>query len=358
MKKSILIILMCVLSLILNSQNKVLHAGEKDWYEGPVLVESNLKTLQPLQPLACPSNSTLSSGYPLWTNYWAGYMIKINNITTCSITINCFEARFQGTSGYRIYTKTGTFVGFETTAGAWILVGTAANLTGLSTVAPTPIPIAVNVTIPPGASQSFYLTRTDNVIANRHLYITGVGTAGTTVYAADANIQITEGSYIDPFFAFLNIGTRRPSLDVYYNTVCVLPIELVKFDGKYYDKANNLSWITALEINNDYFVVERSEDGLNWLEVGKIDGSGTSQQLKNYSFKDKNFSNTVNYYRLTQVDYNGESTKSNIIVIDNRIDSPIIIRTTNLIGQDVTEEYKGLKFLYYSNGVIKKEFNN
>lgn len=196
--KKLLNILLLLITLNLSSQTHVLHTNEPDWYNGKELHYDNFKILK---PLACASNSIISSGYPAWTNYWAGYMIKINNISTCSVTINCFETRFQGTSGYRIYTKTGTFVGFELNALAWTLVGTTNNLTGLSTIAPTPIPIAVNITIPPLSSQSFYLTRTDNVVANRHLYVTGVGIAGTTVYSSDANIQITEGSYIDPFFA-------------------------------------------------------------------------------------------------------------------------------------------------------------
>lgn len=347
---------MIVLSAVMFSQNNVLHAGETDW---PVSIsnDQNQSAFKSSQIMSCAANTILTTGYPAWTNYYAGYMFKVNNTSTCSIVINCFEARFQGTTGYRIYTKTGTFIGFEALPGSWTLVGTAANVTGISTVTCSPIPIAVNVTIPAGASQSFYLTRTDNVIANRHLYITGSGTAGTTIYASDANVQITEAEYLDVYF-LLQVGVRRPSFDMYYDKICgVLPIELVSFEGSYIGNLNQLKWITATEINNDYFILERSEDGLNWKEIGIIDGSGNSNQNKSYYFNDKDFKNILNYYRLTQVDYNSNYKTSNLIAINNQKESPIVVKTINIFGQDVPENYEGLKIIFYSDGSIIKKID-
>lgn len=348
---------MFILSTTMSAQNKVLHAGETDW---PISITENSSqsVFKSSQIMSCAANTIITTGYPAWTNYWAGYMFRVINTSTCSIIVNCFEARFQGTSGYRIYTKTGTFIGFELLSGSWTLVGTANNVTGISTVTGTPIPIVVGVTIPAGASQSFYLTRTDNLVANRHLYNTGTGTAGTTIYASDANVQITEAEYIDPFFAALQIGTRRPSFDMYYDKVCgVLPIELISFEGNYEGSFNSLRWITATELNNDYFIVERSEDGLNWTEIGKISGSGTSHGKKMYSFKDFGFRNTLNYYRLSQVDYNGESKKSGLIVIDNKKEPHVVVKTTNIFGQDVSENFEGLKIIFYSDGFVQKKID-
>ena len=357
--KKILTILMLFMSLFVSAQNNVLHAGELDWPIGITVEQPNQNAFKTNQIMACAANTIFTTGYPLWTNYWAGYMFRVINTSTCDITVNCFEARFDGTSGYRIYTKTGTFIGFELLAGSWVLVGSIpSGLASISTVTCTPIPIAVGVTILAGASQSFYLTRTDNLIANRHLYNTGTGTAGTTVYSSDANIQITEAEYVDPFFAALQIGTRRPSFDMYYNKVCgVLPIELLSFEIKYFSNYNELEWITATETNNDYFVLERSENASDWIEIGRVSGSGTSQSTKKYSFKDSGFKNTLNYYKLSQVDYNGDSKKSKIIAIDNQKNAPVIIKTTNIIGQDVSEDFEGIKFVYYSDGIVKKKIN-
>jgi len=263
----------------------------------------------------CPSANTLNTGYPAWTHSWAGWMVNIKNISTNTITINCFEARFQGTSGYRIYTKTGTFVGFEATAGAWTLVGTAANVTGVSTTTSSPIPIAVNVNINPGATQAFYLTRTDNLSTTRHLYIAGSGTAGTTVYANDANIQLIEGNYVDVYFILMG-GPRRPSMKVYYSILNPLPIELSDFKCRSEKTGINLSWNTTSEKNNAFFKIERSSDGVNFNEVGRVIGAGNSNELKAYSYTDQYPSRGVNYYRLTQVDFNDMEKLFDPIVCD------------------------------------------
>lgn len=345
MKKLILFLLLIP---FLSFSQQILHSGEPDWYNGEPLILSNLK---PYQPLSCPSNSILNTGYPAWTNYWAGYMIKINNISTCSITINCFEARFQGTTGYRIYTKTGTFVGFETNAASWILVGTANNVTGISTVGPSPIPIAVNVIIPPLSSQSFYLTRTDNLIANRHLYITGTGVAGITVYSADANIQITEGSYIDPFFAFLNVGVRRPSLNVYYNIICSpLPLELINFEVKNLNNINKIDWEFISE-NIDELSLERSTDCKNW-EILK-EYFNLSNSTHNNSFYDFDYKNTFNYYRLKFFD-KGEYKYSKIIVIDNNIHKSDSKINFDILGRESNPNNQEIIIIYHSDGKTEK----
>lgn len=296
----------------------------------------------------------LSTGYPAWTNYWAGWMIKIINNNSCPIIINSFEARFQGTSGYRIYTKTGTFIGFETNSAAWTLVGSLASLTGVSTVGPTAIPIVVNVTIPAGGSQSFYLTRSDNLTANRHLYVPGTGTAGTTIYASNADLSITEGEYVDPFFAVLEVGVRRPSFDVCYTISCPLPIELLSFTATPNGNSNLLKWSTATETNNDYFAIEKTGDGISWTEIGRVVGAGNSTHILNYQFSDNNLIAGVSYYRLKQVDYNGQYTYSNIVAIDNGFLAKKIVRTTNIIGQEVSSDFDGVKLIYYSDGTVVK----
>lgn len=291
----------------------------------------------------------VSGGYPAWTNYWGGFQFNIINLSATDITIHSFEARFQGTSGYRIYTKTGTFIGFETNAGAWTLVGSiAGGLTGLSTTAPTPIPIPVEICIPPGATQAFYLTRTDNTAANRHLYVPGTGTPGTTIYASDANLGITEAHYVSPFFAALYAQSRRPSLDVCYSVGCVvLPVELVNFRGAYKDGVNVVRWTTVTEIDNDYFNVERSIDGENWTTVGTVDGAGNSMTQINYEFTDR-IEDSLAYYRLKQFDYNGAFEYSPVISIYK--EEPILIMVTNTLGQKVDEYYKGVIIKVYADG--------
>jgi hypothetical protein len=332
----ILLFLLAFISTTINAQN-VLHAGEPDWADSAEHTDES--SFQMKATTAACGTPFLSTGYPAWTNYWAGWMVKIINTNACPIVINSFEARFQGTAGYRIYTKAGTFIGFETTAGSWALVGNLATLTGTSVTAPTSIPIAVNVTIPIGGSQSFYLTRSDNVIANRHLYIAGAGTAGTTIYASNVDLSITEGEYVDPYFAALQVGTRRPSFDVCYSIACVLPIELVSFDGYNRTTYNQLSWITESETNNKYFTIERSIDAQNWMEIDKIDGAGSSSLPIHYEYKDLSFvKDANNYYRLKQTDYNEQYKYSSIIVVSNNpIKTVKNKKTYNMMGNECGE---------------------
>ncbi|MFM7016180.1 MAG: T9SS type A sorting domain-containing protein [Bacteroidota bacterium] len=96
-----------------------------------------------------------------------------------------------------------------------------------------------------------------------------------------------------------------------------LPIELVDFKGKYVNNQSVLSWVTASEKDNDYFVLERSEDGQSFREIGKVDGAGNSSSFLNYQYVDSKPINQVAYYRLKQVDFDGHSTNSQIIALRN-----------------------------------------
>lgn len=97
----------------------------------------------------------------------------------------------------------------------------------------------------------------------------------------------------------------------------VLPIELISFNGLASDKYNELSWQTSTEINNDYYVVERSTDGIEFSEIGTVGGSGTSLNVNNYAFEDIH-PELLTYYRLKQVDFNGNYTYSNVIVVKRK----------------------------------------
>jgi len=86
----------------------------------------------------------------------------------------------------------------------------------------------------------------------------------------------------------------------------ILPVELIEFDAvKVDDRFALINWSTASEINNDYFTIERSTNGSDWLQLANIDGAGNSTSLINYSWTDDTPYHGVNYYRLSQTDMNG-----------------------------------------------------
>ncbi len=86
-----------------------------------------------------------------------------------------------------------------------------------------------------------------------------------------------------------------------------LPVELTTFTANAVDnKAVDLFWNTQAELNCNYFSVERSANGIEFTEIGKVTGHGTSQISHDYSFVDNSPLCGTAYYRLMQVDENGD----------------------------------------------------
>lgn len=135
-----------------------------------------------------------------------------------------------------------------------------------------------------------------------------------------------------------------------------LPVELISFEGVNLEEGNMLIWKTASEINSDYYLVEHSTTG-EFDEnsvIGNKTAAGNSNQVIEYSFLDNNFKETINYYRITQVDFNGEYKIYGPISIDNRTTKKVVIKYVNLLGQVVDKDYQGFLFEVYSDGTNKK----
>ena len=94
-----------------------------------------------------------------------------------------------------------------------------------------------------------------------------------------------------------------------------LPVDLIFFDARKYGDGVLVEWQTATEINNDYFTVLRSDDGIVFSDMVHINGAGNSNQIINYSWKDQSPANGINYYQLKQTDYDGTTDYSNIIAV-------------------------------------------
>lgn len=99
--------------------------------------------------------------------------------------------------------------------------------------------------------------------------------------------------------------------------VSVLPVTLTRFVGRWTTggTAVDLKWTTATEVDNDYFVIERSDDGVAFEGIAQVKGAGNSSVLRNYIFIDKSPLAVLTYYRLRQVDYDGKTTHSPIIAL-------------------------------------------
>lgn len=136
-----------------------------------------------------------------------------------------------------------------------------------------------------------------------------------------------------------------------------LPIELLSFTGQQEYNCNLLTWITASEYNNDYFTLERSYDAVYFQELIKLKGAGNSSTLLSYSFKDTDPNNGINYYRLTQTDFNGQSISYTPISVYYSTDNlPILIKITDILGRAVSETADCIKIYYFSDGSILKKY--
>ncbi|GAA5042085.1 hypothetical protein GCM10011506_44780 [Marivirga lumbricoides] len=95
-----------------------------------------------------------------------------------------------------------------------------------------------------------------------------------------------------------------------------LPISLTYFEGSITEEGAELEWRTASEVNNDYFEVQKSTDGKEFTLLGIVQGNGTTDIATEYMFLDNSENKGVTYYRLKQVDYNDQSTLSQVVVLN------------------------------------------
>ncbi|MFT5999048.1 MAG: murein DD-endopeptidase MepM/ murein hydrolase activator NlpD [Neolewinella sp.] len=95
-----------------------------------------------------------------------------------------------------------------------------------------------------------------------------------------------------------------------------LPVDLAYFEGELRGKTTELTWGTANESNNSYFAVQRSAEGLDFVTLGRVAGSGTANTEITYDFTDSAPLDGINYYRLLQVDYDEQEAVSRIVSVN------------------------------------------
>ncbi|MBL0339880.1 MAG: T9SS type A sorting domain-containing protein [Bacteroidetes bacterium] len=150
-------------------------------------------------------------------------------------------------------------------------------------------------------------------------------TGGSTNIITESSIQAqsNNGTVWNPIpMGFVNTSTNTVSIPNHnvYNPMWTLvasstplPIELLTFTVKLNsDKNVDLNWATASEINNDYFTIEKSENGTDFEPLLHVDGAGNSTSVLYYHAIDENPFEGTSYYRLKQTDFNGMYTYSEI----------------------------------------------
>ncbi|RSK48276.1 T9SS type A sorting domain-containing protein [Hymenobacter rigui] len=142
------------------------------------------------------------------------------------------------------------------------------------------------------------------------------------VSSLPANVQtaLNNGTLRITATATVTAGSNRATSEFSGNILVrpntPLPVTLTEFVARAAGQDGRLSWQTAQELNNAYFVVERSFDGSSYTEIGRVAGAGTTSQARSYSFLDAGAGRlapaALAYYRLRQVDTDGTAAFSQV----------------------------------------------
>ncbi len=127
------------------------------------------------------------------------------------------------------------------------------------------------------------------------------------------------------------------------------PVELLQFEATLLDERAVLDWQTRTERNADYFEVQKSENGLEFAPIGKVNAAGTTNTPQDYQFVDPTPLFGATYYRLRQVDRDGNSELGPVRVVKridklryeifpNPTDAVLQVRLHTLVKDDFTLE--------------------
>ena len=126
-------------------------------------------------------------------------------------------------------------------------------------------------------------------------------------------IDVTDGTSTE----ILALGQYTSYISFSVNGLCdIVPVELTSFSANVNENIVTLNWSTATEINNSGFEIERKSANAEWTNIGFVAGSGSTTEIRNYSYQDNSVTSGSYSYRLKQVDYDGTFEYSNEVYAD------------------------------------------
>jgi hypothetical protein len=122
-----------------------------------------------------------------------------------------------------------------------------------------------------------------------------------------------------------------------------LPITLLSFFANAVNKQAELEWTTASELNNDYYTIQRSQDGLEFSEIGKVPAGKSPKTLQKYKFTDINVFPGKSYYRLKQTDLDGKTEYSQIRMVNfPEFETNLVAYPNPLVKQELSLDFQDL----------------
>ena len=186
----------------------------------------------------------------------------------------------------------------------------------------------------------------------------GYGYLGTVNTTTNTVSGVSLGANNGGFYTWVLVDKNNP-----------LPVTIIYFKVECNGAFPVIEWQTASEINCDYYLVERSSDGISWEPVAYIQGAGNSNEVSTYSWADNYDSKgTALYYRLTQFDYDGEyqvlgiqsilcnaAADDSWITINTDIFNNILINFTATEGEPYEIKVFNLlgELMYFQSGIVE-----
>ena len=179
----------------------------------------------------------------------------------------------------------------------------------------------------PGTYGAFNVGFSTSVGAN----ISSIGGISNFFIGEIAEIRIYDGGLTTT--QITNIETELTNK---WGLCIVLPVELTDFSGVALQDKIQLSWQTASEYNNSGFEIEHGNDARNWTTIDFVKGEGTTFEQQSYSLIHSSPHQGLNYYRLKQLDFDGQFTYSPIISVNHQSDLSHISLFPNPVRHVVT----------------------
>jgi fibronectin-binding autotransporter adhesin len=295
------------------------------------------------------TNNTSTYAFPVGSSAYQLAEIINNNMTTTTTLdakfgtlTNHFDAEITACDGILCYTSA-SFAGMWTIdananpgSGSYDIYCYITNITGM-----VDNEFAI-LKRPVGTSASSWIAETAGSINADN----GLGRLVSHGYALRKSITA---------FSEFAIGRKQSGV--------ALPIQLVNFTASLNEnKTVDIKWTTATEINNDYFTIERSADGINFVAIATISGAGNSATTIRYNHVDFFPLKGISYYRLKQTDFDGTSTCSKIVsvTIENEVvnvdwniyPNPVIRGNKLNITSSATDKHYEIQLIDLTSGKI------
>ena len=200
----------------------------------------------------------------------------------------------------------------------------------------------------------------DNLTANHKVHKRGSNQFGTGDWTdlTPSSVDNTSGNnhITVNVTSFSQFAPSSSSSDF----VATLPVELISFNAKLEkDNQVELTWTTANELNNEGFEIERLNSNNGKFEsIGWKTGNGSTERLSTYKFTDYNDFKGVSYYRLKQIDFDGQFDYSNVVVIENRgEENPLMIFPNPVKNELNIRNGEGLATIYNLLGQPVKQLS-